>query len=228
MKIKVHIIAALTLAGIFASCSLGQTTVSPTSIRHSGPNIPGPGEKVINVAPNYINLPVAIGRTFFDGQPIKPGQPFPAGDDWLKRIEVEIQNKSTKTLIEGSIRVDFGKLANPGVIIWMAEAGRIPEHQLYTHSGEKIHRVQTQPVISVPPGGTFRISMAPSYENLKTLLEHYTALSNVNACIIDPGGFYFSDETRWSPGSYFKEDPAHPGQYIRITRDEFSGTRVTH
>jgi len=221
------IFVAILLATAIAPRSFGQSpgssspAISQEPIRRSGPNIPGPGQKVINQARGNIYNPVSMGRILFKGLPIKPGEPFPAGDDWLKYIEVEIKNTSPKPLISAQIRIDFRELGSP-IMIWAAGAGRIPEYALYRPTGEKVNRVQTQPAISIPPGGLVTISLAPTYDHLIAFLERRTALKSVSACGIDLDFFYFSDDTRWSQGSYVRADRDHPGRHISISRDEFN------
>jgi hypothetical protein len=227
MKVSFNFVALL-LAATIAPCSFGQSpgsnsgsAISKDPIRRSGPNIPGPGEKVINRARSNIYDPVSMGKIFFKGLPIKPGEPFPAGDDWLKYIEVEIKNTSHKPLIAGQIRIDFRELGSP-LMMWAAGVGRIPEFALYRATGEKVNRVQTQPEILIPPGGLVTISLARDYEDLVAYLGLRTPLNNVSACGIDLDSFYFADDTRWSQGSYVRADHDHPGRHISISRDEFN------
>ena len=170
--------------------------------------------------------PIRIVGVFYDGKPIAGSTPFDSPNDWLSHISVKIRNASSKPLVAGNFQLTFEGIGGDTVLMHYIRFGIIPEHQLYTLSGDKVPRPMGEiPISPVAPGETITISFKNDYSDLSAKLMKRGPLSDVKECTIDYGVYYFTDGLRWLTNNYAHEDPSTPGNYLPSQREALMPTQ---
>jgi|SRR5580700_5694455 hypothetical protein len=155
--------------------------------------------------------------------------PFQAGEDWLQNLVIVVKNLSNKEIVAGSVNIRFpetGKGTPEDAFVGQTiTLGQRPEYALHaTRDGHRLNIGPTEP-ISVKPGEGMKFAVSPYGSEIRRQIESKRAFSDIGACAIMLGPFYFSDGTRWASYSGFqKPDPSAPGKYARITAEEFKKT----
>jgi len=162
------------------------------------------------------------------------GKPFPADDDWLKKLIVVVKNVSNKEIIAGSVTVDVPQVGNeiPGKDrMYVSDMGKtfylgsVPEHALFTPDGRKVELPPAEP-IRVMPGQEIRFALESHFDEMKEAMRAGRSISSVTTCWVRLHYFYFADGTRWAPFSGFqKPDLSLPGRYEHIAADGFRGEK---
>lgn len=182
--------------------------------------------KTVHTESSNILDPIKIVQLLVDGKEVHRGIPFQAGPDWLQHLTVVIQNKSGKDLTAAQIMIDFPELGDGSherpIVGTQIRIGQRPEHALYSQSGEKIRAESTAP-IRIAPGSTVSFSFSDFMDRIRSTVAGYRDPADLNQCWIRLQVFFFSDGTRWIKGMYTRPDPATPGKYIPISRDDFEG-----
>jgi hypothetical protein len=184
--------------------------------------------RTIHLGRGNVQDPVKIVELLVNGKPVQHGVPFEAGNDWLQNTSVVVQNRSSKVLTCVQISIEFPELRDQSdssgpVVMTSVTVGVIPEHQLYTTSGDKINVTQ-QPAININPGQTVQIPISISLATIKSIVEPHRSISGVTQSQIWITKAFFADQTRWALGLYARPDPHVPGKYDSISLGEFTNS----
>lgn len=192
----------LVFSGILASTVIGAVEIAP-SFAHER-------EKMLTNG-LFENSPVGIVSMTKNGQAITMEQQFQGGDDWLKGLEVVLENKFSKTIthIVVSIAVDdtTGRLAPDGI----SRVAKIVSHVAII--GSPTYIKDTEPTFHLLPGERHTVQFnEKSYEQL---VNHLTELrmSMPDQAEIRIHTVMFDDDTKWSFGHMLRRNPQDPNKW---------------
>ncbi len=202
-----------------------------------------PGEKLLRMmeadrVPDAVmttNVSVA-GKTIECGLWIKwpavmqPLAPFPAGDDWLRQTTVTLFNRTNKTIVYGSLIMDFldtGDCRTVPCAGAMIEFGKMPAIDAYNgRTGKPLKpNYPDMPPLDWKPLQPLVVRIGDHMDAIErsalTTLMPVTEVTQVNLSRSD---FYFSDGMRWN-GTFSVPDPEHPGKFKQLPYGYFPGAR---
>jgi len=165
---------------------------------------------------------------------------FNAGDDWLKDLSIVIKNVSEKKIVYVVAGCLLYETAN-----WQAEVakaqqniplvgsasnhvGRRPDEALYSAVlGHRLQPDSANSPFALESGQEFTIALEnpDDYNALKSTVEEKEPMSNVAACNGRIGPVFFEDGTQWQGHRYLRADLEHPGQWIKMSFEEWSKYR---
>ncbi len=182
----------------------------------------------IHLGRTNIQDPVEIVALRVNGQSVQNGVPFEANGEWIEDISVVIKNRSMKTLKCVQLAIEFPEMRDTSdrttpLVMTTVTAGVIPEHQLYTKSGQKIDVVQ-QPPINIGPGQTIEVPISGGLTHVKSFIEKSRPFATLARCDIWIQSAFFADGTKWNlSGVFFRPDSKTLGKYNSISKEEFDG-----
>ena len=181
------------------------------------------GPMIITQYP-FSSDPINVSDFKEGNDPVTPGVPIKAGDDWLKNISLTIKNVSPKNITRVEVRLLFldtgnGTRERPFSGAAAVEMGLRPEHDLYTHSGQKITQTPGPPLL-LPPGQRLTVSFGPHYDEIKQDAEARQPMSTIQKVLLSYD-IFFADGTTWVAGEYYRPDPEVHRRYLPISFSEF-------
>lgn len=166
----------------------------------------GQRKRVIEETP-YPNAPVQIVRVTNRRNHIKFKESFSDDDDWLKGLEVEVINKSEKTVTHVGINLFFERppdQAHEFPILWPLNYGFDP------FLLEPDEPIPPSKVRAIRPGEKVTIPLSDlAYEDLKAFLTdaRFDGIEKMKMFVTT---ISFDDGTAWR-GSFYIRDPGSPG-----------------
>lgn len=165
----------------------------------------GQRKRIIEETP-YPGAPVQIVSVTNRRHPIKLRESFEEDDDWLKGLEIQVVNKSGKTVTHVGIDIIFERPAN--------QAGGPPAFWPLTYGLNPFSLKIGEPILTdkikpIRPGERISIELSDlAYVELKALLKdtYYLDVDKVKIFVTTIG---FDDGTAWG-GSYYIRDPDKP------------------
>lgn len=151
--------------------------------------------------------------------------PFEWGDDWLENIEIQLFNRTTKTIVAGRLDLVFSDLGGdavprPGRRSVFLDFGRRPANAAFFGNGQPIPQDPKQQPLSWGPGQTIVIRAKDYIDKIR--LQTQDRVPTQIFVIKHP--VFFSDGMRWD-GNYYVPDPAHPGRWLATDPLYFPGDR---
>lgn len=202
-----------------AMCSLLAVYILPVSAQRS--------QHVIHMTAGNIQDPIKILEFRVNGHPMHRGIPFDSDDNWIGTISVIVQNRSPKLLTCLQLGVDFPELADPANRVKRAfsviTAGRIPEHAMNAQAGQTDSQSNI-PAVSIGPGQTVEVRLADSLDGIQRSLHRRARDPRPNQIVISLYQAYFSDDTKWLLGQFYRYNPDIQWNYEHISRDAFYQT----
>lgn len=167
----------------------------------------GKRKRVIEETP-YPNAPVQIVGVTNRRYHIKFKESLLDDDDWLKGLEVEVINKSDKTVTHVGIDLFFERppdQAGEPPIVWPLNYGFDP---FFLNPGEPIPASKIRPI---RPGEKASIRLSDlAYEDLKAFLRDTRYFDSIEKMKMFVTTIGFDDGTAWG-GSFYIRDPDGPG-----------------
>jgi hypothetical protein len=178
--------------------------------------------RTVTLEPSIPNDLVSVVKLTLDGVEVKPGIPFPAGDDWFGQIGIVIENISAKKIVFVAGQLRFpetgGATAEHLAVMARISIGLRPRG---VREGRRPDDVPSVPIL-VDPSQEVTVPVVEDVQRIKKMIESRRPSSSVTTCAIGINTLYFEDGTDWlSPGLYFRADPNTPGRWVRISRKEF-------
>jgi len=185
---------ALALLGLILSMPFGAATQT------------GQRKRVIEETP-YPNAPVQIVGVTNRRYHIKFKESFSDDDDWIKGLEVEVINKSEKTVTHVGIDLFFERppdQAYEAPVFWPLTYGFNPFFV------EPKDPIPASKVRAIRPGEKVTIRLSDlSYEDLKAFLIDKRYLNGIEKMKMFVTTIGFDDGTAWG-GSFYIRDPDSP------------------
>jgi len=140
-------------------------------------------------------------------KPIRFGEEFQEGSDWLKGVKFRLKNKSGREIVYIELILSFPETSVTGnVMSYSVRLGKRPGGT-----------IQTREPLRVRPDEDLTIILdEDKYANLKEFIELRQPISTLNKVTAYPGFIVFSDGIAWSGGEYQRQDPANPNRYVNI------------
>jgi hypothetical protein len=210
---------------------------------------PAPGVKTVVVNKTRQLDPIEVTQVLEGGNEIAPGDPspvdsdwlnskdlpvisshefraaykFPAGDDWLKNLEVVLRNRTSKNIARVVLNVTFPETAAKGPIAWPAiKFGQLPANVAFYPSGDPLPP-GPETTLLFPPGKIMGFNVTAYDSRLRATVERSQPFSTVTLCYIH-FGVVFDDGMNWTePGGYAPPDPQRPGWFLPPDRTYFPG-----
>ena len=202
-----------------------------------------PGEKLLHAkdaervadAVMITNISVA-GKTIESGLWVKwpdvfqPVAPFQAADDWLRQTTVTLFNRTSKTIVYGSLIlhfVDTGDCHSTPCAGTTIEFGRMPLIDAYDARTGKPFKPNhpEMPPLDWKPLQPLTVRIADHMDDIEhSALTKRMPVTYVTTVNLYRGPFYFTDGMRWN-GAFEKPDPGHPGKFQQIRYGWFPGAR---
>lgn len=196
------------LIAVFVPCLLALAFFVVSSFLPPGAaSQTGKRKRVIEETP-YPNAPVQIVGVTNRRYHLKFKESFLDDDDWLKGLEVEVINKSEKTVTHVGIDMLFERSADQAgepPSVWPLNYGFDP---FFLNPDEPIPPSKVRPI---RPGEKASIRLSDlAYEDLKALLRdtrYFYGIEKMKMFVTTIG---FDDGTAWG-GSFYIRDPDSPG-----------------
>lgn len=149
----------------------------------------GEGVRLSPVAEAIEIVGFAVG-----GSPVTLGEPFAAGDEWVKSLRVRVRNISGQTI--SSAQMTF-------VLPGSRTGGRAVIGLTLRYGGARANNLQP-----VQPGGEFELSLAEAdYEKLREQIAERREPEIINRLFITVTSVGFADGTRWGSGCVRATNP---------------------
>jgi hypothetical protein len=193
---------------------------------------PGNGQKLVEVGPQGRSDAVWVTKIIIGDQEVHPGTPFQAGNDWLGKMSISLENRTNKTIEFSTIVLGFPETGDGRTQpqrMFDLHLGRPPAVDAFNdRTGKPIPIDPAIKPLSFVPNQTLEIRVADYMGELKAYVERSLALAQVTHCVIHRGTFFFSDGMRWNTGGFSVPDPDHPGKFTDMAGRYFpsDGRRV--
>lgn len=151
--------------------------------------------------------PIKIIGVKVKKQPIKLGEEFDSDDDWLKGAEVKLKNVSQKEIVHAEVDINFPDPQGTGY------------EMSYRQSLGKKPGVDTPPrePISIPLGAEFDFVIDEKrYAELTRFINTRHPAASIKKARVMIGFVVFADGTGWGAGTFYRQDPNNPKQYLPI------------
>lgn len=190
------------------------------AITISGSNSPAAGvaaqgrERII-VRKDDFKPPVKFKAVRARGEPVKTGEKFLGGDDWLEGLTASIVNETDKPILHVRVEVHFLRPEGqphmpPYVYVHYLDYGIDP----LLFKPEQEYKANVPPV---PPSGEIDIILsAENYSDIKTTLTELGYPSGLEGIEMRISGLVFNDGTAWLSGDYYERDRAAPHGWKRV------------
>jgi hypothetical protein len=132
---------------------------------------------------------------------------FDDDDDWLKKLSVQLENTSGKTIVYLQVNFNFPETKTSGNLMsYPIILGRKPGSQRVSHN---------DPLLFLP-GGTIEISLNEHYNKLTKFIGTRHLPKLIRKAQLEIGFIVFEDGTGWSAGHFYRQDPNNPDRYINV------------
>jgi hypothetical protein len=152
--------------------------------------------------------PVVVVAVKVKGEPVVPGRPFAAGDDWLLGLTFRLKNVSDRPISYVEIGLRF-----PAAAGHKAESVHIVGPVAYgCYPGYPCRPDVSGSSKEILPGETRDVGLRGP-ESLMAALSQVGALLPVQSAEYDIDSVLFDADTRWSRGLLFRRDPSEPNTF---------------
>jgi len=152
----------------------------------------------------------------------KNSQPIATLPGWLQRLQIVVQNRSSKKVIAGTIQVTCPGVSKDHPIddprIWDQFTLGIFPDRYFGRAIQDASSAGTPPLISVKPKDEMVFILQDDFSRMTKKIAQGPQFSE---CTVDPRNFFFDDGTMWSPRQFYKPDPNSDRGYVPITAQEF-------
>lgn len=190
-------------------------------------------EKSIEVERQGRDEPVFVSRITYGGVDLQCGllvgstkqlvSPFEAGDDWLQKTTIYLQNRTNKTISFARIALIFPETgdgtAQKPTATYNISLGRIPDIDAFsTRTGQAVHQPPASRPIAFAPGQTIAVNLADYASRIKQSVRSIP-FAAVTKVFVHRTVFYFDGGMRWD-GAFAVPDPVShtwnrmPGRYF--------------
>jgi hypothetical protein len=159
--------------------------------------------------------------------------PFDAGSDWLGNLNIDVLNRTDKTIAQLQIYLAFpetgdGLTRATARLNHYVTRGRIPtQTNLPPHPADL-----SRAPISLLPGQILHIQVGDEIEVLRESLGKFPkrpiTIDSITNCFIGRAGVYFDDGMKWLIIGYSVPDPEHPGKFRNLESGFFPGDRMRY
>ena len=202
-----------------------------------------PGEKLLYMK-SAVRIPDAVmitnisvaGKTIECGLWVKwpaviqPVTPFQADDDWLRQTTIALFNRTNKTIVFGSIDLEFldtGDCKSVPCSAATIELGQRPAIDAYDgRTGKPAKPAHPEmPPLAWKPLHTLVVRIGDHMDDIEhsTLVDRMP-VTEVTRVDLFRGAFYFEDGMKWN-GTFSVPDPEHPGKFNQLPFGYFPGAR---
>jgi hypothetical protein len=162
---------------------------------------------------------------------IQPFTPFEAGGDWLQQMTISLINRTSKTIVFGTVLFNFLDVgdcsrAQPCPQAGL-EFGQVPTVDAYDgRTGRPMQRGHPErPPLDWGPEQTIVVRVSDYMPEIEASLENYLLVSAVTKVNVHLADFYFADGMQWNLERYSVPDLDHPGKFKPLPADYFPGKR---
>jgi hypothetical protein len=150
--------------------------------------------------------PVKIINISVANKPVKLGETFNAGDDWLRGTEIRLKNVSDKDVIYVDLDFAFPETLSSGnEMMFISEFGNLPGLPI-------LH-----PPFLLKPNEEIPFTFSDEeYKSLVKFVGYRTQIANINRADLLVRFVVFADLTAWAAGLRFKQEPGNPRRWIPI------------
>jgi hypothetical protein len=151
--------------------------------------------------------PIKIIGVKVKKQPVELGKEFDGDDDWLRGAEIRLKNVSQKEIVHVRIHINFPETKATGYeMSFRRSLGKRP--------GEDS---PLREPISIPPGAEFNFVIdEKQYEELTRFVSTRQAVASIKKAQVMVGFVIFADGTGWGAGTFYRQDPNNPKQYLPV------------
>lgn len=193
-----HIANRRRLVAVVVPFLLGAIVLVVSLLPSGAASQTGQRKRVIEETP-YPDAPVQIVSLTNRRHPIKLKESFVDDDDWLEGLEIQVINKSDKTVTHVGIEIVFESPNGPPSV-WPITYGLNP------FSLKPDEPIITNKIKAIRPGGRTSVELSDlAYGELKAFLKD-TGHIDVDKVKIFVTTIGFDDGTAWG-GSYYIRDP---------------------
>jgi len=133
---------------------------------------------------------------------------FNESDDWLKKLSVEVENKTNKPITYLELYLTFPETRSTGTEMnFVVYLGNRPG------SAAPAKREN----LYLAPEGKLTVNMSDRQDWLESFLQPRHSMSQINKVEMQVGIAVFDDKTAWGGGQFYVEDPNKSGRYIPVT-----------
>ena len=154
-------------------------------------------------------LPVEVVAVKVKGEPVLPGRPFAADDDWLFGLTFRLKNVSDRPISYVEVSLQFqsavGHQAKSGRMVGPVANGCYP--------GFPCRPDITGSSNEILPGETRDVGLRPSPESLMSGLAQLGVSMPIRSAEYDVDSVLFDADTKWSRGLLFRRDPSEPNTF---------------
>ena len=150
------------------------------------------GERIVEVDSRRSALPddsdaIAVTGIRADGQNVVPGQPFPAGPDWLRSLTVRVRNNSAKPIASVSVSFSLPEASYRGGGIGFS----------LRHGARAAGGGDDAEAKPLPPGEEMELGFTgEEYEMNRSFAEKAGGVSEISRVIVGHASVVFADGTR--------------------------------
>ena len=182
----------------------------------------------VTVGDKFLLAPYAPFRGFVPPpDQIIPGQPFPAGDDWLRDMAIYLENRTDKRIAFLSVQLGFPETGNGRTEPqWMypIQLGRLPAVDAVDgRTGKPLPLGPNTKPLRFQPGQTLVVHVADYVARIRAAVENAVPLFYVTKCIIYGTYGCFDDGMCWGAGRFTVPDPKRPGKRLDLPVGYFPG-----
>lgn len=176
----------------------------------------------LELSTDYKNKPVDAKWNTFPDTGFRT-QVFEADSDWLPNVTFKLKNVSDKRITYIALFLTFPETANEPT-----HAGlNLPSpQQSNTRQGPGMHQIFVgidpeqkfkRPALSLKPGETLEVSLAPEYPRILTLVRLLDfQIEQVNQMEVEIHSAFFDDGTLFQAGMLYKRDLKDPHHWITL------------
>lgn len=201
------------------------------------------GEKLVRASdPAQITDAVMITNIALAGKSLQCGlftkppavvqsvAPFQAGNDWLQQMTISLFNRTSKTIVSGTITLDFldtGDCRTLPCAAAQLHFGQVPAVDAYNgKTGQPLKpEYPDQSPLNWRTGQTVTIHVGDYANVIDRVLENHLAVTAVSKVAVHIGPFFFEDGMRAVGPFYSVPDPEHHGKYKYLPENYFPGKR---
>ena len=178
-----------------------------------GTRVTSQDEEVI-VHKKFGDVPVKLVSVSAEKKEVALDKAFAKTDGWYKGLEFEIENTSGKTITYISLDLIFNR---PKELTESSGNDKYPFGLVIPFGERDDFMINKSTGIEIKPNETVRIPLKENYFNTLNgsllRLGYPAKFKGVQVIIREIG---FSDETLWSYGLFYKQDPENPARWAPI------------
>jgi hypothetical protein len=164
------------------------------------PVFPQIGEREVHQERPNPKDPVELTEVKVQGKAVRIKEKFLEEDqEWIKKTEIKLKNKFSKTVTYIQVNIDFPETATSGIMF--QEQLLLGRHPVYGAP-------KNQLPLNLKPGESLEVLLAPEFDRIKKMIEsRHSPIGFINKILIRLQDVGFDDGTVYAAGAFFKKNP---------------------